>query len=99
MTAPSGAFVASAPQSRIRHSRSRLFHWQAALREFEADQAQFIARTMRIPLGIARGFAAQHGSEFEAKGIAFIDGEAGEAWEREEAEELAVLALDRALAA
>ena len=73
--------------------------WQAALREFYGDHAQFIAQTMRVPIGIARGYAAQHGTQIETKGIVIIDGEAGSAWEREEAEELAGLALEDAAAA
>jgi hypothetical protein len=69
--------------------------WQAALREFYSEHAGFVAQTMRIPMTIARGYAAQHGSAFEARGVAIIDGEAGQAWEREEADELAALAVDR----
>lgn len=72
--------------------------WQAALREFYGEHAGFVAQTMRLPIGLARGFAAEHGSAFEAKGLALIDGEAGSAWEREEAEELAALAFDRVAA-
>jgi hypothetical protein len=48
---------------------------------------------MRIPLAVARGFVAEHGTAFEAKGVTIIDGEAGPGWEREEAEQLASLAV------
>jgi len=68
--------------------------WHAALREFYADQASFVAQTMRLPMDLARAYAAQHGESFEAEGLKLIDGDAGEAWEREEAEELTALALD-----
>lgn len=67
--------------------------WKAGLREFYGEHANFVANTMRLPATIARGYAAQHGSEFEAKGIAIIDGEAGAQWEQYEAGELAALAL------
>lgn len=73
--------------------------WKQGLRSFEADQAQFVATVMRMPLSIARGYCAQHGSEFEAKGIVVIADEAGESWERVEADELAALALDADVAA
>lgn len=68
--------------------------WKTGLRDFFADHAQFVAQTMRLHPDIARGYAAQHGSEFEAKGVVLIDGEAGAVWERFEADELAWLALD-----
>lgn len=68
--------------------------WQAALREFYGDHAGFVAHAMGLPVTIARGYCAQHGSAFEAKGVIIIDGDAGTTWEREEAVELAGLALD-----
>lgn len=68
--------------------------WQAGLREFYADQARFVAQVMRIDPRLAQGYAAQHGTEFEAKGVAILNGEAGAEWERFEADELAALALD-----
>ena len=49
---------------------------------------------MRVHPDIARAYAAQHGAEFEAAGVARIEGDRGIAWERFEAEELATLALD-----
>lgn len=67
--------------------------WKAGLREFEADHAVFVAETMRLSPAIARGFVAQHGSEFEEKGAVIIDGAAGAEWERFEADELAALAV------
>jgi HK97 family phage portal protein len=67
--------------------------WQLALRDFYADHATFVANTMRISITAARGYAAQHGTEFEAKGIVAIAGENGADWERFEADELAALAL------
>lgn len=70
--------------------------WQTGLREFYAEHAAFIAQTMRLPMTLARGFAAVHGTAFEAHGVVLIDGDAGAQWEREEAEALATLALDEA---
>jgi hypothetical protein len=67
--------------------------WKAELREFYGEHAGFVAQTMRIPLAVARGFVAEHGTAFEAKGVTIIDGEAGPGWEREEAEQLASLAV------
>lgn len=70
--------------------------WQRGLRDFEAEHATFVANVMRLPLTIARGYCAEHGSIFEAKGVAVIDGEAGTTWELVEADELAALALEPA---
>lgn len=70
--------------------------WQSGLRDFYGDHAAFVAQTMRVSLVMARGYAAQHGSAFEAKGVVLIDGEAGDAWERSEADELCALALAEA---
>jgi HK97 family phage portal protein len=64
--------------------------WQAGLRDFFADQASFIAQTMRLPVSVAREYAAQHGSELEARGVVVHSDD----WERWEADELAALALD-----
>ena len=64
--------------------------WKAVLREFYADHAGFIAQTMRMPIGAARTYAAQHGSEVEANGVGVLG---GEAWQRYEADELAGLSL------
>jgi HK97 family phage portal protein len=67
--------------------------WKGSLREFYGEHAGFVGQTMRLHPTIARGYAAQHGSEFEAKGVVIIDGKAGTEWERYEADELAALAL------
>jgi HK97 family phage portal protein len=67
--------------------------WKAGLREFYGEHAGYVSQTMRLHPTIARGYAAQHGSEFEAKGVILIDGKAGAEWERAEADELAALAL------
>lgn len=67
--------------------------WKAALREFYGEHAGFVAQTMRLHPDVARGYAAQHGTVFEATGLARLDGESGAAWERYEADELAALAL------
>lgn len=67
--------------------------WQAGLRDFYGDHAVFVAQTMRLSLTIARGYAAQHGTAFELKGLPIIEGEAGPAWEAYEADELAALSL------
>jgi HK97 family phage portal protein len=64
--------------------------WQTGLRDFFADQAGFIAQTMRLPVAVAREYAAQHGSELEARGVVVHSDD----WERWEADELAALALD-----
>lgn len=69
--------------------------WKSGLREFYADHATFIAQTMRISPVLAGGYAAQHGSAFEAKGVVLIAGEAGAEWERFEADELAAIALSQ----
>lgn len=73
--------------------------WQAALKDFYQDHAQFISQTMRIAIETARAYAAQHGSQFESVGISALVGESGEAWQRQEAAELADLALTAAEAA
>jgi hypothetical protein len=64
--------------------------WKDGLREFFTDQASHIARTMRLPIAVAREYAAQHGSELEARGVVVHSDD----WERWEADELAALALD-----
>lgn len=64
--------------------------WQAALRTFFSDQAGFLSQVMRLHPAVARGVAAQHGSELEIKGIGIYD---DDSWERFEAEELLALAL------
>jgi HK97 family phage portal protein len=74
--------------------------WKKGLRDFYADHAAFVAQTMRISMDIARGYAGQHGTAFEVKSLAMIDGDAGQAWEAHEACELAELSLmDTAVAA
>ncbi len=70
--------------------------WQTALRDFYGEHATFVAQTMRMPITIARGYAAQHGSAFEAQGVTLIDGDAGASWEANEADELAALAIAEA---
>ena len=67
--------------------------WSRELREFYGEHAQFVGDLMRISPIVSRGYAAQHGSELELKGFGVIDGEAGDEWEKFEADELAVLAL------
>ncbi len=70
--------------------------WKAGLRAFYNDHATFVAQTMRIPIAIARGYAALHREAFVAESVLLIDGEAGQAWESYEADELAALALAEA---
>ena len=72
--------------------------WQDGLKEFYAEHAGFVARTMRISVETARMYSAQHGAIFETKGVVPIAGDNGEHWEREESEELCVLALEGDLA-
>jgi HK97 family phage portal protein len=67
--------------------------WQAGLKDFYADHAGFVAQTMRVPIETARAYSATHGSQFETQGMSLIDGDAAGHWEREEAEDLAALAL------
>lgn len=67
--------------------------WAGELREFYADHARFVAETMRLPIRVARVYAAQHGSVFESQGMAVLTGESGATWEREEADELALLVV------
>lgn len=64
--------------------------WQTSLREFYAEHAGFVAQVMRVPMAVARGYAAQHGAQLEATGIGLFT----EVWERDEADELCALALD-----
>lgn len=68
--------------------------WRQGLQAFYADHAGFISDTLRIDPRVAQGYAAQHGSAFEARGLPIIEGEAGAAWERYEADSLAALAVD-----
>lgn len=79
----------------VKHA-SDVAGWQAALRDFYADYAGFVAETMRIPIAIARGYAAEHGSAFEEKGVAILNGDTGAAWEHEEAHALALLSVQMA---
>lgn len=67
--------------------------WQAALREFYGEHETFVAQTMRLHPTVARGYAAQHGTEIETHGVAIFDGERGASWERYEADALAELAM------
>jgi HK97 family phage portal protein len=68
--------------------------WKRGLRDFYADHAGFVAETMRLHVDIARGYAAQHGTEFAAGGAGvLLDDSAYPGWERCEADELAWLAL------
>ena len=64
--------------------------WQAGLREFYSDQAGYIAGKMRLPMTVARGYAAEHGSALETKGVVIL----GDEWERDEAAVLAGLSVD-----
>lgn len=73
--------------------------WKAALGDFYSEHAQFIARHMRLDLDTACAYAAQHSQQFETLGIAGLDGDQGEDWQRREAAELADLALTTAEAA
>lgn len=68
--------------------------WKTSLRDFYSEHAGYVAQAMHIGIEIARGYAAEHGSAFEAKGMAMIDGAAGAEWERDEATALAELALE-----
>ena len=68
--------------------------WQSGLKTFYEEHAGFVAQTMRMSIDTARAYAAQHGDLFERKGVAMIDGDAGQAWERSEADELAALSLE-----
>jgi HK97 family phage portal protein len=63
--------------------------WQSELRAFYVDHSQFVAETLRLHPDVARAYAAQHGSEVESKGVAWLS----DGWERHEADELALLAV------
>lgn len=67
--------------------------WKAALKTFYQDHASFVAQVMRVSGDVALAYAAEHGAAFEAKGIGLISGDAGEAWQQHEADELTLLAL------
>lgn len=69
--------------------------WRAALREFYADHARFVADTMRLDIVTARAYCAAHGTALETEGLPVIT----ETWERDEAEELVALALNEEPAA
>lgn len=64
--------------------------WKASLQDFMSDQAGFVAKTLRLPMSIAREVCAQHGTEIEAAGVVVMT----EAWERETAEDLTALSLE-----
>jgi len=68
--------------------------WAAGLRDFYQEHAAFVAQTMRISIQQARGVAAAHGADLEARGFVVFD----ESWERTQAEELAALALEESAA-
>jgi HK97 family phage portal protein len=67
--------------------------WHRGLREFYGEHARYVADLMRLPIVIARGYAAQHGKRFEVQGGAFLEGEGGDSWEQAEGLELAALAF------
>lgn len=64
--------------------------WQAALREFYGEHAGFICETMRVSAEQARGYAARHGADLEAKGAIVQTDD----WERAEAMALVDVALE-----
>ena len=69
--------------------------WKAGLQEFYGDHAGFVADTMRIPITVARAYAAQHGTLLETHGLPALAND----WthfERCEAEDLVALALEPA---
>lgn len=66
--------------------------WHAALEDFYVDHAAFVAQTMRIPIAVARGFVAEHGTSLKEHGTIMMQGKAGESWEFQEAHALGLLA-------
>jgi HK97 family phage portal protein len=69
--------------------------WKAGLQEFYGEHAGFVADTMRIPIAVARAYAAQHGTLLETHGLPAMATD----WthfERCEAEDLVELALEPA---
>jgi HK97 family phage portal protein len=69
--------------------------WKAGLQEFYGEHAAFVADTMRIPITVARAYAAQHGTLLETHGLPALAND----WthfERCEAEDLVELALEPA---
>lgn len=73
-----------------RQHPSDVNQWKAELRAFYDDHARVVAQTLRLPAPLARAYAANHARELEAQGVVWMT----DLWEREEAEELAALALD-----
>lgn len=67
--------------------------WRDALRDFYAEHAGFVARTMQMPIERARAYAAQHGSQIETHTIGLMT----DGWERAEAADLVELAFDEPL--
>jgi HK97 family phage portal protein len=68
--------------------------WKAGLQEFYGEHAGFVSQIMRLDPEIARGYAAQHGSEFAENGAPdLLDDKRYAEWERFEAEELTALSL------
>ena len=64
--------------------------WREGLRDFFADHAAFVGDTMRLPMAVARAYAARHGAALEDQGLVVMD----DHWERLEAEDLVTLSLD-----
>lgn len=68
--------------------------WHAALRDFYGEHAGVVGEKMRLDPEIARGYVAQHGTEFELNGAKdLLDKDRYQEWERFEAEELVALSL------
>jgi hypothetical protein len=63
--------------------------WAQWLHTFYADHAGFVAETLKLPLPLAREYAARQGTQLEAQGIA-----AAADWEWTVASELATWAID-----
>lgn len=84
--------LAAVPKMAHRHAADAAA-WQAALGEFYGEHALFVARTMRLDLEPAQAYAEAHRQGFAASGLKLIDGDAGEAWARAEADRLTLVAL------
>jgi len=63
--------------------------WQQAVRAFYEDHAGLVAETMRVPMPIAREYAAKHGVLVSTQGVGVTAD-----WEWQEAPNLALMAME-----
>jgi HK97 family phage portal protein len=80
--------VAALAKLAERHSNDAAA-WQEGVRAFYEDHAGFVAETMRLPLPVARDYAARHGVTVATQGVKVT-----EDWEWQEVPNLALLAME-----